>query len=337
MPLLDNGARAELRRGRASPTRPDDLPSTPTTCCAAARACGARRCTASTAAIERPRAELLRSWPIGGSRRRATSSRCSRRRSCYGSALDAPPRTTARRRVVVLGRKLSEKLFGDDESASASASASTGTDLRIVGVLDTWKPMPRFYRPHQRHRRHTSAARTMSSCRSRPRSRHRARQQRQHELQRRRSREPGYAGLARVRVHLDPVLGRGRPTADAAALQDYLGDYVDRAAEARPLPAPDQRALCERDGVAGVTRSVVSADASLPIWLAFGFLLRVPGQHGRPAAGEVLGARRRRSACAARSARRKGAIFRQFLIEAGVVGLAGGLLGLVLSARRPVR
>jgi putative ABC transport system permease protein len=78
------------------------------------------------------------------------------------------------------------------------------------------------------------------------------------------------------------------------------------------------------------TSKVVPADLGLQLWLAFGFLavclvntvslllakcLRRSGEIG---VRRALGASRR-------------AIFAQFLVEAGTLGLAGGLLGLLLT------
>jgi len=76
---------------------------------------------------------------------------------------------------------------------------------------------------------------------------------------------------------------------------------------------------------------VVTADVKLSTWLAFGFLLvclvNTVGlllAKFSARAGEI-GVRRALGAT-------KPEIFRQFLVEASVVGLAGGALGLVLSA-----
>jgi len=75
---------------------------------------------------------------------------------------------------------------------------------------------------------------------------------------------------------------------------------------------------------------VVGDDSKLQTWLAFGFLLvclvntvglllaKFTARGGEVGVRRALGAPKRE-------------IFKQFLIEAGVVGLAGGALGLVLS------
>lgn len=46
--------------------------------------------------------------------------------------------------VVVIGRDLNERLFGDENSVGETLVLE-GRTFRIVGVLDTWNPVPRFY------------------------------------------------------------------------------------------------------------------------------------------------------------------------------------------------
>jgi putative ABC transport system permease protein len=46
--------------------------------------------------------------------------------------------------VVVLGRELNERLFGGADSTGRSVRMN-GDTYRVVGVLDTWEPMPKFY------------------------------------------------------------------------------------------------------------------------------------------------------------------------------------------------
>ena len=48
--------------------------------------------------------------------------------------------------VVVLTRELNERLFGGEDSVGRELTMS-GTQFRVVGVIDTWEPTPRFYDP----------------------------------------------------------------------------------------------------------------------------------------------------------------------------------------------
>jgi putative ABC transport system permease protein len=47
-------------------------------------------------------------------------------------------------RFVVVSRALAEKVFGIDSVVGRSIRIN-GTDFRVVGVLDTWQPIPKFY------------------------------------------------------------------------------------------------------------------------------------------------------------------------------------------------
>ena len=49
-----------------------------------------------------------------------------------------------RERVAVISSELNERLFGEVDSVGRVARLA-GTDFRIVGVLDDWRPTPRFY------------------------------------------------------------------------------------------------------------------------------------------------------------------------------------------------
>jgi len=48
--------------------------------------------------------------------------------------------------VVVLSRQLNERLFGGENSVGESLTME-GVRFRVVGVIDTWEPTPRFYDP----------------------------------------------------------------------------------------------------------------------------------------------------------------------------------------------
>ena len=48
--------------------------------------------------------------------------------------------------VVVLGRKLNERLFGGRDSVGERIRMQ-GRSFTVVGVIDTWEPTPRFYDP----------------------------------------------------------------------------------------------------------------------------------------------------------------------------------------------
>ena len=63
----------------------------------------------------------------------------------YGSGWDNSADAAAEP-VVVLTRELNERLFGGEDSVGERL-AMQGTRFQVVGVIDTWEPTPRFYDP----------------------------------------------------------------------------------------------------------------------------------------------------------------------------------------------
>jgi putative ABC transport system permease protein len=63
----------------------------------------------------------------------------------YGSGWDSSA-DESREAVVVLTRKLNERLFGGEDSVGRRFGMQ-GMQFQVVGVIDTWEPTPRFYDP----------------------------------------------------------------------------------------------------------------------------------------------------------------------------------------------
>jgi putative ABC transport system permease protein len=63
----------------------------------------------------------------------------------HGSGWD-PSDDVASRPVVVLTRKLNQRLFGGENSVGSWLTME-GTPLQVVGVIDDWEPTPRFFDP----------------------------------------------------------------------------------------------------------------------------------------------------------------------------------------------
>src|SRR5690606_21359974 len=63
----------------------------------------------------------------------------------YGSGWTAREDAAAEQ-VVVLNAETNERVFGGANSVGRTLTLS-GSDYRIVGVLDEWNPTPRFYEP----------------------------------------------------------------------------------------------------------------------------------------------------------------------------------------------
>jgi putative ABC transport system permease protein len=226
--------------------------------------------------------------------------------------------------VVVLSRKLSEKLYGN-VNPTGQRLKMMGFSYQIVGVLNTWRPVPRVHRmiggqgafgdedeffiPFSTAIRHESSHNGSMNCTS--------------------YRDPGWQSLLHSECTWIQVWFELHSAADRADMQNWLNAY---AAEQRKLGRLKRAAP---NVLFNLTQwlqelKVVGKDSRISAWLAFGFLvLCLVNTIGLLLAkfsvrAPEIGVRR------ALGASRK-EIFTQFLIESAVVGLVGGLLGLVLA------
>lgn len=141
--------------------------------------------------------------------------------------------------------------------------------------------------------------------------------------------DPGFQGTLRSNCTWMQFWFETASSSDRAQLQSYIDSY---ASEQRKLGRMKRAAPNKLFNVNEwmEEREVVGKDTKLSAWLAFGFLLlclvntiglllaKFSVRAAEVGIRRALGASRRE-------------IFRQFLIESAVVGLAGGLLGLVLA------
>ena len=229
----------------------------------------------------------------------------------------------ARAPVVVISKAFNEKVFGGANSVGRSVHAD-GADLRVVGVLDDWQPVPHFfdvnvgtYRKSEglflpfetAMERHLGTNGSQScwgdTAVSKP-----------HDVN-------APCSWIQYWVEVDTP-------AERAGYLDYLTRYsAQQHAAGRFQRVPNARLRNVVDWLS--SQHVVPEDVRLQVWLAFGFLtvclvntvglllakcLRRSSEIG---VRRALGAPRRQ-------------IFAQFLVEAGAVGLAGGVLGLGLAA-----
>jgi putative ABC transport system permease protein len=244
----------------------------------------------------------------------------------FGGPWDAATEAGARD-AIVISRELSEKLYGKVNPVGKSLRMEDA-EWRIVGVADTWKPMPRYYRlingnggsfvgtedffiPFQTAIRHEMGNNGNNNCSGAGPS------------------EPGWQGWLKSECDFIQFWFEGKTAADQPRLKEFLAAYVTEQKKLGRYPRPVNVRL-ENVMEWMEHLGVVSADARLSTWLAFGFLLVcVVNTVGlllaklSARAGEI-GVRRALGAT-------KPEIFRQFLVEAGVIGLVGGALGLVLS------
>lgn len=233
---------------------------------------------------------------------------------------------TAKKDVIVLNRKLSEKLFGAVNPVGRELRME-GAQWQIVGVVDQWNPLPRYYRlingngggftgsdeifiPFQTAVRHEMGNNGNNNCSGADPS------------------EPGFQGWIRSECDWIQFWFEGKSAADQAPIKDYLAAYVTEQKKLGRFPRPINNRL---ENVMQWMQhlGVVSKDSKLSTWLAFGFLLvclvntvglllaKFSARAGEVGVRRALGATKRE-------------IFQQFLTESAVIGIVGGLLGLLL-------
>lgn len=231
----------------------------------------------------------------------------------------------ARAQVAVIDRKLATTLFGTGDAVGRTIRLPQGL-FRITGVLDDWNPTPRFHDlSSQRYGGNEQILLPFSTSRA-------LRLDTQGDMScwgRVEDPEEGHQGLnspcswSQYWVELDSPR-------KAEAYLKYLADYSDQQRANGRFERPTNVRLHDVMGWLDFNR-IVPNDVRLQMWLAFGFLLvclvntvslllamflRRGGEIGI-----------RRSLGASRSH-----IFSQCLVEAGVIGVAGGSLGLGFAA-----
>ncbi|KGO97903.1 ABC transporter permease [Novilysobacter defluvii] len=230
----------------------------------------------------------------------------------------------SRDRVAVISTELNERLFDGANSVGRTLRLDQN-DFRIVGVLDRWRPTPRFYDvtasrfgeveqvflPFSTSRDLDLGTSGSMNCWGNS------------------SGDPeGQRGVnapctwLQYWVELDSA-------GDAGEYLRYLSNYSDQQREAGRFERPTNVRLHDVMGWLDENQ-IVPSDVRLQTWLALGFLLvclvntvglllaKFLRRSSEIGVRRALGASRR-------------AIFAQCLVEAGTVGLAGGVLGLGLA------
>lgn len=228
----------------------------------------------------------------------------------------------ARARVVVISRKLNEKLFGGKDSTGRTLRMKD-TAFQVIGVLDAWKPAPRFYDinmqsygdvedvfvplttsrdVHFEHSGNTDCWGTGGG-------------EDEHA-------ETSPCVWLQFWVQLD---GADK----AAAYRDFLVHYSQEQKTLGRFERPVNVALPGLMEWMDINK-VVPGDVRLQAWLALGFLLvclvntvglmlaKFLRRAGELGVRRALGASKRE-------------VFVQLLVESGVIGLAGGFFGLLLA------
>ncbi|MEO5831139.1 MAG: ABC transporter permease [Rhodanobacter sp.] len=227
--------------------------------------------------------------------------------------------------VVVISSKLNEKLFAGGNSVGKTVSLE-GRDYRVVGVLDHWNPQPRFYDvvnaggfneqvedvfiPFERAIAMGIPNDGNTNCNVR-------------------SEESGFVGLQHSSCIWIAYMAELEDAAAVTAYRQYLDGYARAQQQAGRFSWPPNNRL--RDLPAFLDHEqVVPSDTKVSLLVALGLLLvclvntvglllaKFLRRSGEIGVRRALGAPRK-------------AIYLQFLTEAAVVGLAGGVLGLLLT------
>jgi len=224
--------------------------------------------------------------------------------------------------VVILNRTVAEKMFGEANPVGQRLRMG-GEPFTVVGVLGDWNPMPRYYKLIG------SGPATGEEFMIPLATAVRKELQPYGSVNCSQARDPGYASLLASECTWIQLWFETRSGADRADLQSALENYASEQRKLGRLPRPAPVELY--DVMAWMEKQkVVGNDTRLSAWLAFGFLaLCLVNTVGLLLAkfsvrAAEVGVRRALGAS-------KRDIFRQFLIETGVVGLAGGVLGLGLA------
>ena len=225
-----------------------------------------------------------------------------------------------RARVAVIAGFLNDKLFAGANSVGKVIRVNEH-DYRIIGVLKPWAPQPRFYAHMLGGRDYGDGDAVFLPL----------------ESARADDMDPGnvncYAMGDMSKLETAPCMWLGmwvelRDAADAGEYKAFLSNYVQQQIALGRLHRPDVALPALLPWLRSM--QIVPDDVRLQAGLAFGFLLIcVVNTVGLLLAkclrrSREIGVRRALGASRA-------AIFAQFMVEAGMIGLAGGGLGLVFA------
>jgi putative ABC transport system permease protein len=226
--------------------------------------------------------------------------------------------------VVVIGRALSERVFGDGVNPVGQTMRISDTEYQVIGVVDTWQPVPKFYRligngsfsesedvylPFRTAITRELQVNGSIDCSSES--------------------GPGFQGLVASECVWIQYWVELESAAQRQEYADYLAAYINEQKALGRYTRPVNFRL--HDVMQWLDlNEVVSDDTRTSTWLAFAFLLvclvntvglllaKFSARPGEIGVRRALGATRRD-------------VFTQYLTEAGVIGLVGAAVGLGLT------
>lgn len=227
----------------------------------------------------------------------------------------------AHARDVVISRKLNDKVFGGGNSVGKTLRLQSA-DFRVVGVLDAWRPAPHFYDLNiGRYGESEEVFVPLETALELEMGRNGSMNCWGNESTAKPERSPDCSWM-QFWVQLDTP-------AKAKAYEAFLNNYSDAQRGLGRFPRPNNVRV--RNLMQWLDyQKVVPSDVRLQVWMAFGFLAvclvntvglmlaKFLRRSGEVAVRRAIGASRRE-------------VFVQFLVEAGVVGVAGAVLGIGLA------
>ena len=225
-----------------------------------------------------------------------------------------------RARVAVIAGFLNDKLFGGGDSVGKIIRVNEH-DYRIVGVLKPWSPQPRFYAHMLGGHNYGNGDAVFMPLLS----------ARADDMNNESTNCYAVGDISKLETAPCMWLGMWvelRSAADAVAYKSFLSNYVRQQMALGRLHRPEVALPALMPWLRSM--QIVPDDVRLQAGLAFGFLLIcVVNTVGLLLAkclrrSREIGVRRALGAS-------RWAIFAQFMVEAGVVGLTGGVLGLVFA------
>jgi putative ABC transport system permease protein len=226
--------------------------------------------------------------------------------------------------VVVIARELNDKVFGGANSVGKSINLNN-RPFRVVGVLDTWDPTPKYFDlnnnaygkgeqifvPLNRAIDDEMSSWGNNNCAGDVGT-------------------PGWEGHLHSECVWFQYWVELNSAGDLSRFNGYLKNYLaDQRNSGRFNWAPTSQVRDVREWL--VYQKAVTKEARILVLVSFSFLLvcllnamglmlaKIMGRASDIGVRRALGAKRK-------------AIFSQCIIEAAVVGLVGGLLGLVLTS-----
>ena len=229
-------------------------------------------------------------------------------------------------RVAVIANDLNKKLFGGANSVGKSVRLNQH-DFRIVGVLAPWRPTPKFYDMYNDRFGELEQVFVPFTV-SRDLDMDRSGSMDCWDDHKDSDDPEGESGVNAPCTWIQYWVQLDTP-AQVSAFHQYLVNYSDQQRASGRYQRPTNVRL--RDVMTWLDfNKIVPGDVRLQLWLAFGFLLvcllntvglllaKFLRRSSEIGVRRALGASRR-------------AIFAQCLVEAGTIGLVGGVLGLGLA------